>query len=325
MPHKGHFTQCLVILLRSPVSLRDIQDRLSGFSAQEVTNPKSFGWFGGIPALVMPFRPEVNGTVVVDFIDRPWPDQMGDPKSEAELFGAWAFGNFGLAWPQGLARACQQSWQWPDGKTTVPLGHSAFLRVRSSYVGGAPGNAPCMPADYEPMGELKFVSRVAASLAGLPQALCCFNPGGELVCDPGDFAARLVRAEARDAFLIDLCCNVRVCGLDDWAPGSGWCLMDTVGMGQLDAPDHEAIFLSAAYDGRDVKAFLQNAAAYILENGPIIFSGETMGGPGDVLWQATRLEKGRLVPERAVIRWLPLDGHPGPPGVTELLKPPAVH
>ncbi|HEY2227859.1 MAG TPA: hypothetical protein VGI22_08990 [Xanthobacteraceae bacterium] len=120
MPHKGHFTQCLVILLRSPVSLRDVQDRLSGFSARVV---ESSNWIDGIPTLVVPFRPDVNGTVVVDFSDRPGPDKMGDPKSEAEIFGAWCMGYFGLAWPLGLARAREQARRWPDGKT-VPLGHS---------------------------------------------------------------------------------------------------------------------------------------------------------------------------------------------------------
>lgn len=105
----------------------------------------------------------------------------------------------------------------------------------------------------------------------------------------------------------------------------GWRLMDTVGMAQLNAADHEAIFRSGAYTADEVGAFLQNAAAYILENGQIISSGDTMDGPGDVLWQAMRLEKGRLVPLRAVIRWLPLDGHPIPPAVIALLKPPTVH
>jgi hypothetical protein len=140
MPHKGHVTQCVVILLRSAVSFRDIQDRLSGFSAWPIEK-KSASWFGGIPTFVVPFRREVNGTVVVDFIDRPWPDRMGDPKSEPEIFGAWSMGEFGLAWPSGFKRACLQSWQWPEGKT-VPLEHKGFLRLRSTYVGGAPDDAP---------------------------------------------------------------------------------------------------------------------------------------------------------------------------------------
>jgi hypothetical protein len=164
------------------------------------------------------------------------------------------------------------------------------------------------------------VTRVSAALAGLPQALCYFNPGGELVWEPRDFVERFVRAEAEQGIPIHLWCNVRVCGLDDFGV-PGWRLMDTVGMAQLDAADHEAIFPRAVYDSTEVAAFLLNTALYVFKSGPIIASGDTMGGPGDVRWQAMRLENGRLEPLRHVIRWLPLDGHPLPPTVTAFLKP----
>jgi len=166
MPHKGIYSQCIVILLRSPVSLRDILDRLSAFPAQASKQPSS-GWLGGDPILVVPFPAGVDATVTVDLVDRPWPDHMGDVESDPDLFAAWSLGNFGLAQPFALKSACEHSRQWPEGKT-VPLSHTAFLRLRAAYMPGRPKNPLAMPAGYEPLSELKFVTRIAAALAGLP-------------------------------------------------------------------------------------------------------------------------------------------------------------
>jgi len=309
--HKGFFTQCLVILLRAPVSLRDILNRLSGFEAQ-VPEAKGFSWFGSDISIVLPFRAGVNGAVVVDLIDQPWPDHMGDTERETELFAAWHMGSFGVTWPFSLKRACQQSWRWAEGKT-VPLGNKAFLRIRTTYVLNASKDALTVPADYEPLGELKFVTQVAAALAGLPQAISYFDPAGERVWEPKDFADYFSRSDAEGGLPVDVWCNVRLYNLDDRA--KGWCLMDTVGMAQLDAADHEAIFPSARYKTGEVAGFLLNIAAYIAQNGPVIADGDTVDGPGDLHWQATHAEEGQVNPPRAVLRWLPKDGRAVPPAV----------
>lgn len=317
MPHKGIYSQCLVILLRSPVSLRDILGRLSAFPTQ-VSEHKSSGWLGGDPFLVVPFPAGADATVVVDFIDRPWPDDMGDIELDPDLIAAWSLGNFGLVWPFALKSACQNSRQWPEGKT-APLSHTAFLRLRAIYMPGVAKNPVSMPAGYEPLGELKFVTRIAAALAGLPQALCYFDPAGERVWEPKRFADYFARAEAEGSLPIDIWCNVRLYNLNDRAPG--WCLMDTVGMAQLDAADHEAIFPSARYKTGEVAGFLLNVAAYIAESRAVISNGDTIDGPGNLNWQATHAEQGQVPPPRAVIRWLPMDGHPVPPAVIAAPKP----
>jgi len=317
MTHKGFYTQCLVILLRAPVSLHDILDRLSSFQAQ-ANEPGSSDWFRGSLSVTLPFRADANGTVVVDLIDRPWPDQMGDAERETELFGAWHMGHFGVTWPFSLKRACQQSWQWAEGKT-VPLSSKAFLRVRTTYLVNASKDSLVMPTDYEPLSELKFVTRVAAVLAGLPQAISYFDPAGERVWEPKRFADYFSRADAEGGLPIDVWCNVRLYNLDDRA--KGWCLMDTVGMAQLDAADHEAIFPSARYKTGEVAGFLLNIAAYIAQNGPVIANGNTVDGPGDLHWQATHAEQGQVTPPRAVLRWLPMDGRPVPPAVITAPKP----
>jgi hypothetical protein len=317
MPHKGYYSQCLVILLRAPVSLRDILTRLSAFPTQ-ASQAKSSDWHGGDPCLVVPFPGGVDAIAIVDLVDRPWPDHMGDVKSDPDLLGAWAFGNFGLVFPFALKRACQQSWQWAEGKT-VPLNHKAFLRVRAQYMPGTPKNPLDMPADYEPLSELKFVTRVAAALAGLPQAISYFDPAGERVWEPKRFAEYFSRTDAEGGLPVDVWCNVRLFNLDDRA--KGWCLMDTIGLAQLDATDHEAIFPSARYKSGEVAGFLLNLAAYIATNGPVIANGNTVDGPGDLHWQATHVEESQVEPPRAVIRWLPRDGHPVPPAVIAAPKP----
>lgn len=317
MARKGLYTQCLVILLRAPVSLRDILDRLNAFEPR-AHEAKDFGWFGRGISVVLPFRADVNGTVIIDLIDQPWPDHMGDTERETELFAAWCTGHFGLNWPLSLERACQQSRNWAEGRT-APLSNKAFLRVRTTYAFNAPDDALLKPADYEPISELKFVTGVAAALAGLPQAISYFNPAGERVWAPKDFMERFAQTDTQDSLPIDIWCNVRLYDLNDRA--QGWCLIDTVGMAQLDASDHEAIFPSAPYKAGEVASLLVDVALYSVKNGAVIANGDTVDGPGGLHWQATHAEEGQVEPPRAVLRWLPMDGQPVPPAIVVEPKP----
>jgi hypothetical protein len=194
-------------------------------------------WFFGGPRLTIPFRREVNGYVMVDSVDRPWPDHMGDPKKAPLIFGAWSMGHFGpFAYPGGLARAGQHSWNWQLGKT-IAQGHSAFLRVRSTYVFRAKDDAPLMPEDYDPLPELEFLTRIAADLLALPQAVCYFNPNGEVLRDADALRESLNAAWWRQLPPLDAWANIRLFRSDE-----DWCFMDTVGNGQLDLPDLEACF-----------------------------------------------------------------------------------
>jgi hypothetical protein len=99
--------------------------------------------------------------------------------------------------------------------------------------------------------------------------------------------------------------NVRFFRLENAEPR--WNLMDTVGMSQLDAPDHEAFFQSTAYQPREVDGFLRTMSSYVVTEGPIIQHGDTADGPGSVKWQGFRVEEAHAAPARPVIRWFPLD------------------
>ena len=313
MPLKGLTTQCLAVLLSEPVTLDRLEAAIPDFPVlKRLTDPPSAWPFGG-PGLVVGFRPEVNGYVSVDVVDHPWPDDMGDPQTSTTLFGAWSMGFFGpFAYPGGLARAGQQAWAWEDAQQ-VASRHKAFLRVLSSYSFGAEREAPVMPPDYLPLPELDFVTRLTESLLRLPEALCYYNPNGERLLPRSNVRELLAHGDNTGPLPLELWSNVRLFNLGGEPE---WLLMDTVGMSQLDAPDHEACFEAGAYAPDEVSGFLHSIALYRFENGPTINDGDTVDGPGEIPWQGATFENGLADPPREVIRWLPMDDRDRPAAIT---------
>ncbi|MGD0900408.1 MAG: hypothetical protein ABR915_21455, partial [Thermoguttaceae bacterium] len=104
---KGFFTQGVCLLTDGRTTIEDIKSALREHAFEIVKQtPAQENWCFGGPAIITPFLPEVNGYVAVDVVSQPWPDSMGDPKSDPMTFGAWSMGHFGpLAFPGGLTRA----------------------------------------------------------------------------------------------------------------------------------------------------------------------------------------------------------------------------
>ncbi len=88
-------------------------------------------------------------------------------------------------------------------------------------------------------------------------------------------------------------------------------LMDTVGMEQLDLPDHEACFPSELVDPDEVAGMLRNLQCYVVSTGNEIEPGDTGDGPGG-RWQAHHSAEALVSPPRPAIRWLPLHGRSAP-------------
>jgi len=302
------------VLLRQPVSLDRLREALRDFEIAGQQEPE-----GDNPptTLVIPFRPEVEGHVLVTNSDEPWPDAMGDPSDEPDLFVAWSLGQFGpLAFPGCLERAVEQTWEWEEGRTEAPE-HVAHVRILSSYVlvgdeDADNSEAPLVPDDYDPIAELDFLTKIVTRLLELPEAICYFNPGGELLRDAEGLREGLNFAWAHELPPLDMWTNIRLFRADE-----AWSLMDTIGNGQLDIPDLEALFQSEEYDPTDVHLFLRNASLFLLTAEEGVSEGDTADGPGDVAWQAFECDDGLSDPPRATIRWIPEDGSTPP---VELLE-----
>ncbi len=304
MPHKGHYTAGVCVLFDQSVDIQDVIRALRDFDlVGRAEDPDPEKWMFGGPSVAIGYRPEVNGLVVVDAVNHPWPDNMGDPKSGQQLFGAWMLGHLGpFTFPDGLSRATEQSWIWPEGKAAAEQ-HSSFVRIRAGYAfGDVSDETPLLPDEYDAKAELLFVTRVAAAVLEMPGALCYYNPNGEVLRDSVALADAMKYAEDNDTPPLDAWCNVRLANAEN-----GWLIMDTVGNQQLDLPDIEVCLLrEKGYDLSQIDGFLRNVTEYLLENGEVIANGDTMEGLG-VQWKFHKRKTGILMPPRPTLRGFPED------------------
>jgi hypothetical protein len=299
---KGFFTQSTTVLLERPVDVAALERCLKDFQIVRRTETSGDGWMSA-PGLVVAMRPEVNGHAIVDLVDRPWPDDMGDPKNDSALFGAWSMGWFGpFVFPENLVRARAMSFAWPEGRA-LSAGHRAFVRIKSSYVLGAGDDAKVIPADYDAISELDFLTQLARGVLELPEAIAYFNPNGEVLLSRERLAETLEWSDDHDVVPQQAWANVRLFKLND-----EWTMMDTIGMEQMDIDDHEACFPSGKYDPAEVDAFLRTASDYVLQEGPVIEDENTMDGPGGIRWSARGADESLAPRPRQVLRWTPLDG-----------------
>ncbi|MEM6468329.1 MAG: DUF4261 domain-containing protein [Planctomycetota bacterium] len=310
---KGLFTQGVCVLLRKPVALTVLQERLSSFqlvgvqeSAVDQASPET---------LVFDFRPDVGGHLLVTPSSECWPDDMGDPESEPDTFVAWSLGQFApLAFPGCLRRATEQSWEWEQGPEEV-ASHRAHLRLLISYVLGSeeadeesdePSDSEevvLIPEDYDALGEMAFLTKAVSALLDLPEAICYFNPGGEVLRDQNGLRQGLNFAWNYEVPPLDMWTNVRL-----FKGEEPWRLMDTVGMGQLDVPDMEAVYNDRRYEPADVERFLRDACLYLMQSDEEFGEGDTADGPGETSWTVMECSESLSDPPRETLRWLPDDG-----------------
>jgi hypothetical protein len=300
---KGFFTQGVSLLTNGQTTLDNIKAALRQQGLEIVKeSPAQENWAFGGATLVVAFLPEVNGYAAVDVVDKPWPDSMGDPKSDSMTFAAWSMGNFGpYAFPGSLARARQHAWAWQPGQT-ISEGHRGFIRLRISYVFGADKDAPVIPADYNSVAELMFLSRAVIALLKAPGVICYFNPNGEVLRDYDSFREVWDGCTEQQKMPLPLWSNIRFFNLSDKLA-----FMDTVGNGQLEIRDVEAVFPSAKYDPGDIDYYLRNVTHYLLGLDPEMQSGEEIDGPGEsnLSWTMEVLDQGIIEPPRSVLRLYP--------------------
>jgi len=300
---KGFSTQGVCLLTDGQTMLDDVASALRSHDFEIVRQlPPGENWCFGGPGVVVPFLPEVNGYAVVDVVSHPWPDLMGDPKTDAMTFGAWSMGFFGpLAFPGSLARAQQHAWAWEPGRT-VPERHGGFIRIRTSYVLGGDDKSPIMPADYDPLAEMNFISRIVLVLFGVSGVTCYFNPSGEVLYDDASFRRIWDACRQQENIPLPLWIDIRLFNLD-----AQFGFLDTVGNGQLDISDVEAIFPRGEHEPGDIAYYLRNVTHYLLDHKGEIRTGEAIDGPGEsnLSWTIEVLDEGAITPPRRVVRLCP--------------------
>ncbi|NND99533.1 MAG: DUF4261 domain-containing protein [Pirellulaceae bacterium] len=314
---KGLFTQGMCVLLREAMTIDELQECLKDFDL--VGKHESIDDDDAPETLVLKYRDEVQGHLLVTPSAGLWPDDMGDPDESPERFVAWSLGQFGpLAFPGCLERASEQSWGWEDGSDAIKE-HKGHVRFLISYVLGAEEeegeeeeDVPLVPDDYDPIDEMKFLTKAVTAVLESPKAICYFNPGGEVLRDENGLRQGLNYAWSHDLPPLDMWTNVRL-----FRATEEWSLMDTVGNGQLDVPDLEAVYDTDRYEPSDIERFLRNASLYLLNTNEDVEDGDTADGPGDVCWTAMECEEALSDPPRPTIRWIPEDGTDPPDELLE--------
>ena len=342
---KGLFTQGMCVLLSTPIGVEQLRSTLRRFKFERELASEEDS-----QTLVYRFRPEAGGHLLVTLSPNPWPDDLGDPESSPDRFIAWSLGQYApLAFPGCLRRAGEQSWSWDEGGEAVKT-HQCHVRFLISYVldsGGETDDADdndgseaitppvnwndivsgmtdaddanddgddddddddaLLPDDYDPIAEMDFMMRAVEAVMGLPESLCYFNPGGEVIRDRDGLREGLNFAWSHELPPLDMWTNVRIFKADP-----AWSLMDTVGNGQFDVPDVEAVFDTGRYDPGDVERLLRSTTFYLVSGGGEIGDGDTVDGPGDQVWKAIECVDGLSDPPRETIRWVPQDDTSAP-------------
>jgi hypothetical protein len=291
------FTQSTTVLFSRAPSFADLH-RVVGDARVVQRERGEVSWVCAEQSLVVPIRSPAEGFLEIDVQERPWPDAMGDPKTDLNLFGAWTMGFFGpLVFPGNLERACRQAFAF-DGAPQVASRHGAFVRLRTSYAAGDP-HAKIIPEGWDPMAELTLLVKLARRILDLPGALAYFDPNAEVILDAEGMAASLEHASRANVPPLDLLTHVRVFNLE----GTDFALMDTVGMNRFFLPDAE-LALAGSIDPNDGARFLRNVSLHHLrEKGPIP-DGDTTDGPGG-RYRVHHRKDSLVAPRRAVARFAP--------------------
>jgi hypothetical protein len=293
---RGLFTQSAVVLFDRTPSHDDVALALRRLEPLEREMKGQRGWMSSERDLLIAFRPD--GHIAIDARAGAWPDDMGDPQSNADLFGAWSMGAFGpLVFPGNLERAVQQALSFEDPER-VAAKHGGFVRLRTTYVMGKGPDAKVMPEDWDPMEELLALLGAARALLEMPGALAYFDPNAELFIPKEEIDSALAHAERSKLPPLDLFTHVRFFRIDET-----WAVLDTLGMDRFFLPDLEIVFTNAVEPSKAVH-FLRNVQLYVLKNGPVIEEGHTIDGPEGQL-RASERENGLVEPPRPIIRLAP--------------------
>ncbi len=338
---KGFFNQCLVVLFKKEININDLKPFIKDTIIKEIDEGENI-YING-PQLVLDYKtrskPELNGQVYIDLIQEPWPDDMNS--NDNNIIVAWTMGSFGpFTFPGNLGRAVQQSWAWKEASDQVKL-HKSFVRVRLNYLSDKKNpdfnkvieerdlneeylkfekemdeeesrlsdeleeNNPTPPLEViNPVDELEFLTKAVVDLLEHSDAICYFNPNGEMVLDKKSLKEKFDYCLDNNLPALTTWCNIRFVKLSEEIY-----LMDSVGNQQLDQPDIEVLFSIKKYSPEDVDTFIRDFSLYICKNDVDFQDGETADGPGYITWHGYFIKHGDNIydPPRTTIRWIAND------------------
>ncbi|MEM6691599.1 MAG: DUF4261 domain-containing protein [Planctomycetota bacterium] len=327
------FTQGVSVLLDKPVALERVCEKLDVFFGRVVDEPPCEN--GALYVLESPEEDDVSEEIerpaylIVVASEQPWPDELGDPEAEPEAFHDWSLGLYGpLAFPGCLQRAVERSWIVPDVSPQASQ-HTAHVRLLIGYPMVPPVGDPAkqdesdsdsddiemildtremIEEQYDPSEELRVLARAISTVLEIPASIAYFNPGGEVLKDSDSLRTLLNEAWVKDSVPIKAWMNVRLFEIED-----DWTLMDTVGNGQVEIPDLEAVFKTDRYGSGDIEAMLRAWTHRMIEDVESdLTEGDTVDGPDGSTWTVMECHDGLADPPRQTIRLVPSDGDTPP-------------
>jgi len=288
--------QTAVVLFGRLISPESIASALAANFpvAERIAGPGEAYWQSGDGTLEVAASAQHSGRVEVQLFHRCWPDAMGDPDHDPELFAAWSRHQFGLlTFPYGLARAAAQP-QAPSPE------HVAFVMLSWSSASSESEKAPSDPGGRSVLSELSELSRVAAVVCGIPGALAWFSPNGEVLLEAAVARAKLQQQSAGQ-LVPELWISTRV------VPAGNHLLVETLGMGALGDPpltayDHQVLLPDLGLDMDLVVRFLREISGAVRMSGSAEIPTETLLGPGG-RWSPEPAVRDNP-PHREVVRWV---------------------
>lgn len=296
---KGFFSQCYIILVAEEIDFQELKKIIEEkYKIAKIVEGNE-NWEISNQSLVIPYRPEVNGFIAIDYVNKKWPDSMGS-KDEPILFGAWSTGNFGpFTYPNCLKRSIEQAWTL-SAEEKQNISYNGFIRIKISYVFGANESATILPADYKPIDELIFLNKMVSHILLNNEESYFFNPNGEVLLPSGKFQESIKYSENNNIPALDVFSNVRLYRINERTT-----FMDSVGNHQLDIPDIEVINPKEKYNLNDISRFIRNTTYYMMINGLVLKDGHTIDGPNNEKWKIYNFENGICDPPRNTIRIFP--------------------
>ncbi len=297
------FSQCFCLLTDGSTSIASIAKhvRASGLSIERQM-PASENWQHAGETIVVPFQSGVGGGVSIDVVEYPWPDHMGDPKSDTMTMSAWSMGFFGpFAFPGGLQRAVVHAWGRPAGRSIVPA-HRGVVRLRTSSIPEASSNPAAKPRNGDALLELQFLTHLVSAVGSAPGVMCYFNPNGEVLQDLARFKSISDACQRQEKIPLQLWANVRLFKLT-----ADFGIMDTVGNEQFDVMDIETIYPTGKYDPATIDYYMRNVTHYLLDMDRELQTGEAIDGPDEreLSWVIESRESAVTHPPRRALRLSP--------------------